>query len=70
MGEHILEKTSPRNVSESNYDARTNYLNTMKQFMAHTNESSQNSRERNLEDYFQYEKELSQHIQKMLNHCS
>lgn len=70
MGGRISEKTSTHSVSESNYDARTNYLNIMKQFMAHTNESSKSFGEKNLEDYFQYEKELSQHIQEILNHCS
>ena len=70
MGRRTVEKISPGNVSESNYDARTNYLNTMKQFMAHTNESNQSSREQNIEDYFQYEKKLSQHIQELLSQCS
>ena len=66
----LLEKASPDKQSESNYDARTNYLNIMKQFMARTNEKSLNSREQNLEAYFQYEKRLSQHIQDVLNQCS
>jgi hypothetical protein len=70
MGGYIVKKTSPNTVSESNYDARTNYLNVLKQFMAHTNESGQSRRDQNLEDYFQYEKELSQHIQEMLSQCT
>ena len=70
MGGRRLKETFQDSVSESNYDARTNYLSTMKQFMAHTTESIQNSREQNLEDYFLYEKKLSQHIQAMMNHCT
>jgi len=53
---------------ESNYDARTTYLQMMKFFMNEEQTPSWTYADGLIDEYLQYEKRVSNYLQDMLNH--
>ena len=68
MGICSTRKKHQSKVAVSSYHTRTTYLQAMKQFMADNNNASQSQTNGGIEEYLQYEKQMSHHIQKLLNH--
>jgi len=66
MGIWNSKKENQEELKESSYRTRQNYLQTMKQFMASDIDTPQSQTQGDLEEYFLYEKEVSCHIQKLL----
>lgn len=52
-------------LASSTYDTRTKYLQAMKRLI-----NSQHPDNDDIEEYFQYEKEVSSHIQELLDHST
>lgn len=63
------EKGKFDKLEESSYSARTMYLNVMKEFMADTTSIGESHADGDIEEYFRYEREVSDHIQEILKQC-
>jgi hypothetical protein len=61
MGKDITGETS-------NYHIRKSYLQTMRQFMANINIPVHPKTDQGIDEYLTYEKQLSYHLQGLLNH--
>lgn len=56
-------------LEESSYLTRTMYLNAMKEFMTDTTSIGESHTNGDIEEYFRYEREVSDHIQEILKQC-
>ena len=69
MEKHEAEKEVNDKLAESSYHTRTTYLQAMKQFMAEITGIGQSPTKGDIEEYLRYEKEVSHHIQELLEQC-
>lgn len=68
--EHTLKHaTQDSGRGDSNYDARTTYLQMMKYFIQEQQAPSWTYADGLIDEYLQYEKRVSNYLQEMVNHA-
>jgi hypothetical protein len=69
MEKHEAENGIHDKLTESSYHTWATYLQAMKQFMAEITGMCQSPTKGDIEEYLRYEKEISHHIQEILEQC-